>query len=196
MALPVIEDAYLCTMGYVQATNAMANVFCVYSHVTQSTEDVGNHVIGGWTITNGLTGLQSEDVQYTGLTVTPLDGTSLPTFISMDGTSGLVTDSPYAVQTAVVFTLKSLTRGRSGRGRLYLGGIPSEKQDTGGASWDPTFITNCTNNFENFTTDMDSNNLTLQILSRKLESIAPVATVKANAYLGTQRRRARREQRP
>src|SRR5215470_3290223 len=194
--LPVLADTYLCAMRAHQGESAVANVFCVRSSVTQSSSDVATHVQGAWFLSNSIADQQSEDMKYDALEVLPLDGTSLSIIVDLTGQIGGISQGADCVQAAVVTTFRTAERGRSRRGRMYLGGIPTDHTQDFGTRWDTGVVTDMSTAWFSFRDDLDSHNLTHEILSRKLGDSLPVLSHRVNSYLGTIRRRSEREERP
>lgn len=76
-----------------------------------------------WWVTNVLA-LLSIQVTTTELYATELDSETAPTYSEVVGSSGADGASALPAQNAVVITFRTERRGRSGRGRNYIAGLP------------------------------------------------------------------------
>jgi hypothetical protein len=194
--LPIIADTYLANFKMVQGSSTIENVICVRSSVTVSTSDVMDHVQGAWFLSNSIADQQTDSAVYEQLSITPLDGSGLATVVDLTGETGGISGEAVTVAVCLVTTLRTAERGRSRRGRLYLSSGPIANLTDTGTRWDSSATNNMDTAMGHFTTDLESHNLTLEVLSRLHGDSLPVQSWRANSYLGTQRRRAQREQRP
>jgi len=157
---------------------------------------VAGHVEGAWFLDNSIADQQSEAALYNILSVTALDGDSLPFLDDISIHTGGISGNPASVHSALVSTFFTDARGRSSRGRMYLGTIPLAGLTIDGARWDTSTVHNMETAWAGFRTDMASHDLSLCVLSRKLETLRVVGDIRVNSYLGAQRRRSEREERP
>ena len=194
--LPVLADTYLISINYVQGESALANVFTVFSTSATTATDVATHVQGAWFLTNSIADQQSDIITYNILSVTPLDGTSLPLLVDISSQSGGAAGGVASVQASMVITLRTGSRGRSARGRMYVGGILAASLNADATRWDTSPVNNMDTAMTHFTADLLSHDLTLAVLSRKLGEANLVNGWRVNSYLGTQRRRSEREEKP
>jgi hypothetical protein len=195
-ALPVIPGVYLISISYVQGESQLANVFSVLSSSPTTPTDVATHVQGAWFLTNSIADQQSNIVTYNQLSVTPLDGSSLPTLVDLTAESGGIAGGLSAVQSCLVTTFRTNERGRSGRGRMFLGGIPSAGLNSDSTRWDTSPVNNMNTAWGIFMGDLLTHDLSMVVLSRKLGDARVITDRRVNSYLGTQRRRSEREERP
>jgi len=92
--------------------------------------DIVAVVEGAWT--DDLIPYMSNSVSLDKITVTDLTTLSGPQFITASALVGALSDNPIPNQVAGVVTWRTDTRGRSFRGRTYLGGF-TEAHSVGGA---------------------------------------------------------------
>ena len=119
----------------------------------------------------------------------PLDGTSATTTIipgvpadfTGEGTGELI-----PAESALI-KLRTGLRGRSHRGRIYLGGI-GEDRNQDGANTSAT-VSELQDVWSTFVSDMDTAGTPLHVASYTLATSSPVVSVLAETIAGTQRRR-------
>jgi hypothetical protein len=120
-------------------------------------------------------------------TYTPLDGSSATTVISHSNAGGSAAEALPA-STALVVTLRTATRGRSFRGRVYWGPWNEAANGPGGV---PTAanVTGAAAQWAGFVTSLVGTGLSLVVASYKLATATDVATTTVDSRWDTQRRR-------
>lgn len=188
MPLPVITDTYRCALHWTHTGGQTAINVIHVRRLAGTASAVATQIdtaaaAGMWgQIVNGAT--------MTKLTVTPLDGTSASFELATSGakwtgTAGAVDFIP---QVAEVVTLKTGTRGRSTRGRVYLPFIGesavSNGSITGAAATQTAWNT--------FLSTMNTASYPVVVASYKLAARFDVTSIVVQIIAGTQRRRQSR----
>ena len=187
--LPIIPDAYLWTVDYKVGTAPMANVLCV-SKPSSSAAIVNGNLWSAWTATNSFQSLQSNTVDYLNSRCLPLDGSGLADIVVRTSTHGAVASAAVTPQTCALFTFRTGIRGRSYRGRMYLGGVQNGLLGTPTTQWSSTGMTGFAAAITAFQSSNVTNGITHNVLSRFLGVATPVLQIVARQYLGSQRDRA------
>lgn len=195
MPLPVIADVYRCTINQTIGLEAIANVIHVEATGTFTLADLADDIQDAWEATNSFIGVQSSAVDYVDVVVQPLDGTT--SNVQRPWQSGLTkhgtaASTPATSQSALVYTLQTGLSGRSRRGRLYLCGPDRGTANVEATRWDLTqnHAADAGNNFAAALAG-GSVGATLHVASYVPPgSAVPVINLRANDYIGTQRRRS------
>jgi hypothetical protein len=196
VALPVIPGHFLVSYQSTIGESAVDNVFCIDGAPGDTAATVAGAVRNAWNSASSLQSIQTGNVKYQQAVVTPLDGTGLSSSLVLTPTQGLAAGNAIGVHTCFVYTLQTAFRGRSGRGRLYLGGLAASAVQSDGTRWSSSTVTSAAACMSNFLASLVAGSRALEVLSRKNASALPVVTTRANSYLGTQRRRSEREEKP
>jgi len=117
---------------------------------------------------------------------TPLDGASASTVIN-HVLAGLDAAEPMAPSLAVVVTLRTALRGRSHRGRAYIGPF-TESQNASG-SVNPALATGFALQWNNFITTLAGSGVSLVVASYLHGTAENVTTISCDTKWDTQRRR-------
>lgn len=92
-------------------------------------ENLGDAIDGAWALF--VIAFMSELVTFTGVQVTDIRTLDGPVVNIPSGVSGSLLDQIAPLQTACVVTLRTSARGRSGRGRGYIGGFTEAGIESG-----------------------------------------------------------------
>ena len=187
--LPIIADTYLWTVNYKIGTAPFANVLCI-SKPSSSAAIVNGNMWSVWTATNSMVSLQSNTVDYQNSYCLPLNGSGLADIAVRTGTHGSVSSPAVTPQTCAIFTFRTGLRGRSYRGRMYLGGVQNLLLGTPTTQWSSTGMTGFNAAITAWNAALVTQGLTHEVLSRKLGVATPVLQIVARQYLGSQRNRA------
>jgi hypothetical protein len=190
-ALPTIANHFLASVQYNQGGLVMANVLCINDTSTTATShDIAAHIETAWQATNTFKHFQHTSVHYTDIVVTKLDGVSLSVhYGTFAGGAGVAAGNALPAGTSVLYTLNTGSRGRSHRGRIYLGGVIDGVSRTDGTGPDGTGSPNILDAGTLFNASLISNNCNLAVLSRKLGTATDVTSVLGRSYWGSQRDR-------
>jgi hypothetical protein len=167
----------------------MANVLCV-SKPSSSAAIVNGNMWSAWTATNSFKTIQSNTVVYRNSVCLPLDGTGLADIADRSASVGGTSTPAVSPQTCAIFTFRTGLRGRSYRGRMYLGGVYNTLLGTPTTLWSSTGMTGFNAAITAFQAANVTNGITHEVLSRHLGVATPVLQIVARQYLGTQRDRA------
>jgi hypothetical protein len=140
--------------------------------------------------------MHSSTVTFGDVEVTPYDGTTPTAVVSRSaGVHGLAGSSAVGAQVAGIITLQSVIRGPRGRGRLFLGGLPTGLLDTDGARWSTSYPTDVVTFFGEMITQLASVNVgyNVVVVSIKHADFHQVNNFEGRRYLGTIKARAFRE---
>lgn len=187
--LPIIADTYLWTVNYAVGTAPMANVLCI-SKPSSSAAIVNGNVWAAWSATNSFVTRQSNTVTYRNSVCLPLDGSGLADIADRSAVTGGTTGAAVPPNACAIFTFRTGIRGRSHRGRMYLGGVYSGLLGTPTTQWSSTALTNFALCITTWNNTNVTNGITHEVLSRKLGVATPVLQIVARAYIGSQRDRS------
>ena len=189
MPLPVIADVFRVAVNYHIGTVPFTNVFHVHN-ASGNAEDSATTVGNAFENSSNLSALLSPNVTIDNAVSTPLDGssTSFEHIIGGTGDHGSANNAP--VQVCLVTTWLTNVRGRSHRGRTYLGGVANTLMESDGTKWKLSEATTFATAIDNFTDDLTAGDYPLHVASYKLAESFPVTTRRINLYLGTIRQRA------
>jgi hypothetical protein len=198
-ALPVIADTYRCTYEYKGDDATFVNVFGIHSvgSDAQQVADGVKRAVLSATSSSSIQSLQSQDITLVKTTALPLDGVSLHAESAFaPATFGLGAAGAVGANSAGIITLTSAARGRSHRGRIFLGGLPKAFLALGGARFSTSWVTDANSWFATFITNLGTTTipLELQVISLKLGVRVPVSGFIPRAYIGSIRRRAERQE--
>ena len=186
--LPIISDTYLCAISYQIGTVPFANVLCV-SKPASNAALVGAAFENCWFATNSFNKLTSQTMTYKTIRTTPLDGTGLADIRDITARTGGIVNTPVAANVCGIFTFRTGQRGRSYRGRMYLGAIQSVYLNTTGSQWTSAYITAANTAITAWQGALVTNGLTHEVLSRHLGVATPVLQIVPRQYIGSQRDR-------
>jgi hypothetical protein len=171
-----------------------ANVFHVRCSFLADPADVADQVQHAYTEGGSFTSIQSTQCVYDRLVITPLDGSSLSTELDaseFDNSSGDTEGLMVPPQAALVVTVRTAVRGRSGRGRMYIPGLRDTYLDVPPTTW-----TNPSNIVQGAATTFrtalaGSTDIEALVVASYLHSTAHDATVTQAqlGYIGTIRKR-------
>jgi hypothetical protein len=121
------------------------------------------------------------------VTYTPLDGVS-PSQVQLFGVAGAEAAEALPSEVALCMTLRTALRGRSHRGRIYLGGFTEALNTTGGivAAAD---LTGITLQMEGFRADLSTVSWQWVVASYLLSTSSPVISITSNNKWDVQRGR-------
>ena len=173
----------------------LCNVIAVHRQTSLTLGQTGTAVQEAWMETNSLIDCQVQDLEYVQTETRQLDGTTMTEITPFPALStGNVVGDPVDPGSCLGFTLYSDTPGKSGRGRLYLGGVGRGALDSFSVQWDlttspgSTFAAAC----QVFADELASRDLLLLVNSRKLLATFVVITIVARTSILSQNQRARR----
>lgn len=187
--LPIIADTYLWTVNYKVGTAPMANVLC-FQKASSTAAVVNGNVWTAWNATNSWQSLQSNTVDYLSSYCLPLDGSGMADIVNRTTTHGGTSAPAVSPQTCLILTLRTALRGKSHRGRMYLGGISNLLLGTPTTQWSSTGMTGFNAAIGAWNVSLGTSNTVQCVLSRHLGVATPVSNVVARQYLGSQRDRA------
>lgn len=188
--LPVIPFVFRTTWNFTPSVGQPThNVLHFYDGARTALELVGaiedaispNYIEMFASVQNGY-GLDSIDV-------IALDGTS-PTFNVPIGSFGGQASGQPIPNSCGIITLRTAERGRSHRGRVYLGPLSEGGVDNGVV--DVTDKESAQSGWGAFKTACSTNEFNLVVASYKLKTTSDVVSVTAQPIAGTQRRRQSR----
>jgi hypothetical protein len=196
MAVPSLANTWRCVLR--QSCNGFhaENVFHVDAPTLSDPADVANDVATAWGDNNSITKIQSNKLFIDGLDVQPYDGSSAPISFGpgiFTNDNGQAADAPVPPQVCAIITEKTLTSGRSHRGRLYIAGMRETYLNTNQTSWDTSHATLNQDVADFFLSTLRGGAVVdnLVVYSALLNSASVVSSVVFRmSYLGTQRRRA------
>jgi hypothetical protein len=197
--LPIIADTYRCSYEYASGGATYANVFGINA-VGATAQQVADHIkssVLNATAGSSIQALQSSDISLTKTTALPLDGVSLHAeSLFSAGTFGSGASGAVPANAAGIITLNTSARGRSNRGRLYLGGLPKALVDSSGATWGTSWHGDAVSWFGQFITNLSagSPSCTLCVISIKLGLAPLVTSFTPRVYIGSIRRRTERQE--
>jgi hypothetical protein len=189
MPLPVIDDVFRCAVSYHIGTAPLANVFHVHGTGVFA-NDVAAAVHTAYGETDSLPTLQIDSAEYEEVIVTPLDGVGASAAADMTDILGTQTGQGATVQAALLTSFYTDSRGRSFRGRFYLGGIDAASASADGTQWDQTLVDQAVDRWGTFSNSLNTSGLTLVVASYTLELATLVTQITPRKYIGTIRRRA------
>lgn len=199
MPLPVIANTIRCSAeGLMPNGHVWANVFhlrktniLTYAAAIAAADPViaafwTNHTVGspGW----GYYAATTASVQQ--IRYLPLDGTSAETLVA-HVQAGAAAADPLPENVALVVTLRTVLRGRSYRGRMYLGCI-TEGNNSGTGQPNAGMLTDLTAQFSSaFITNLVGTGVSLVVASYLHSTAQDVSAININNVWDTQRRRLR-----
>ena len=197
MAFIPASDVIEAELRFLAHGNVMENTLYFLASTTFSTADMNALAedLNSWWVTN-MKPLTGSYVQFLGTKVTDLTSIAAPAFeVPVSGTVvGDDTGDPIAQQVALCLSLLTDARGRSYRGRNYVGGF-TESAMTGGM-WGGTHATNVRGAYELITVVADTNDMVWSVLSRyhlgvpRSAGVAtPITNIRANLIPAIQRKR-------
>jgi hypothetical protein len=195
--LPIIANTFRVANEYHVGATTFVNVWNLRSEGTPDPVTVGEDFITAYTATGptSLSGIHSQSVTFDKVAVTAYDGTAPTVEVPYPGsTFGGGVLGPTPAQVAGIITLNTERRGRSFRGRVYLGGLPDSLLESDGSRWTVSFATDVTPMMEAFVNQLlDAAAVyTPCIVSIKESEGTDVATFTPRRYTGTIRRRSER----
>lgn len=190
MALPVITDTYRVFFKWSHAASGQSAGNVMHFRKTASNAGAVGALIDG-NVTANMWNPTSSGASVTELHITPLDG-STATFIQTASgakwTGGTTGD--FIPGAAALVSLRTVRRGRSYRGRVYLPFV-GESNQTNGALIAGS-VTAVSTAWATFLNAMIAATCPLVVASYRLASATDVASTVAETLLGTQRRRQSR----
>lgn len=134
MPLPVIADIFRVEFNFLSQMGApgvqnVLNVRCTTSGDPADVADVVDGAMAG--LSEDPWDCLSEDYVATTILVTPLDGSTAGLVHPLANTPQGGGTGDKIMQGAGLISLRTTQRGSRGRGRLYIGPITEEKQDSG-----------------------------------------------------------------
>lgn len=198
-SLPIISGVYRLANNYTCGEGTFTNIWWLDVGASVDPEGLGNDFIDAYTYstTPSMKALHSSAVTFVDVVVTPLDGTSSSQTVQYGaGVHGTGTTPPVSAQTAGIITWETGDRGRSNRGRTYLGGLPAGLLDSDGARWSTSFTTDANSWIPTFVDRLlnhsSSGSVGLDVVSIKNGTAKPIVSWTPRRYTGTIRRRAER----
>jgi hypothetical protein len=195
--LPVIANTFRVAMNWVHSGGQRSTNVMHIRNATVDAAGVATDVLDAWGRPQ-LSFLADSYVLET-IVVTPLDGSSASFIAPSPGGlrfTGEMTGDPIPASAGVV-KLRTSLRGRSHRGRLFIG--PNGEGNIANGGIDPTFVAACQADWERFqfnaTTGLPgvgSGDSLMVVASYKLATAANVTAFLAEEVAGTQRRRQSR----
>jgi hypothetical protein len=196
MSVPSIADVWQCiVLSHCGGFHA-ENVFHVAAPTLSDPDDVAQDCADAWSANSSISKIQSHNLKYDGLTVQPFDGSSAPISYSnsiFDNDEGQAAATQVSPQVALVITKRTLTSGRSHRGRFYIAGMRIDYLDTASAQWDSSHATAIQDCAIALLSGLQGGSVVTDLLvySPFLNSVTVVSSLLARiSYLGTQRPRA------
>jgi hypothetical protein len=189
--LPVIADTF--RVAFIWADSSLGNAANVI-HITSvgnTAADVNTQVHSA--IDSRMWTCQRSGSKITGLSITPLDGTTATVFFPSPGTSSWEGQGSGEVAPALSALVKLTTavRGRSFRGRVFTPWVTESVNNDGRLT--STALTNLTAGWEAFRINLASNpGISLEVASYRLGQATPVTATSGEAVCATQRRRQTR----
>jgi len=195
MALPVISNVFRCAWEQLLGDQPMVNVFHIQAQSVVSTTTLADGVVKSIGHADTFPSLQSIDVGYSNLHVTKLDGLSLSVDFGFGGaahSAGTVNDNAVPSPVCLVLSHGTGARGRSHRGRTYLGGVAQTNLEAPAAHWASSLLTEAETVWSNFQSVLSSQTGTLScvLASYKLAEAFPITTTVARRDFGSQRNRS------
>ena len=195
MALVVAQAVLVRLLWARGGVDSFVNVYgatgVAASAVNQAFADALGSSIKAAATSSGWLASVSTQVSLSKVGVRSIAAEAQPEFLdSGAAASGTGTGDYLPPQTAFVVTMRTALAGKAYRGRTYLGGFTEAVNDVNGVA--VTAIgTNAVAWINAIKAAMTSSGLTMAVVSRKLNTAAPVTTVLArNLAWETQRRRA------
>ena len=194
--LPVINGIYRCFIEQSEGgIGLFGNVINVRGATGEDPVQVARVVAEAFGGANSLCAMTTASNEFRQVHCTPLDDitpTGVHDFSTATNKAGLVGGAPFPINTTMCFSLKTGQRGRSHRGRFYLGAM-SNSWSADLLHWDAIHVSTGNSVFVNFMGLLvaGSPSLQLMVASYKLASAVPVIAVATNPALCTQRMRLR-----
>lgn len=196
MTVPNLLDTWKVTIKQHTGTELIENVLHVTASTLASPIGIATEVGAAWGFSGSIKSLQSNQLRYDNISVQPYDGVSAPTDVVVPSFSGGIGGAafvPSSVQTSWIVTLRTLTAGRSHRGRMFISGLPSVYTNQEGTQWDSSRAALHQGVADVFYARMNTGPLidAWVVYSHKLNAKSNVSSVVSRTYLGSQRRRTR-----
>src|SRR5215831_7541611 len=171
--LPVIPDVFQGVLAYQSGEAHFANVMHFLAP-SSNAGDVGSDLVAATQnagATSRFQALVSSAATFLHWDVTPLDGISPTVRTSFaSGVHGTGTTPCVPAQAAGIISLKTSSRGRSRRGRIYVACVPAGLLDADGARFGTTWAPDVATFFGNFLAELAAlpQAAELVVVSRKL----------------------------
>jgi hypothetical protein len=195
--LPVIANTYRVAHEYHVGAVQYVNVWNIKSRATTTSFTVADRFLAnyGSDDADSLIGIHSQSVTFDRVAVTAYDGVS-PTLVAEypASTLGGAVLGPAPAQCCGILTLETGTRGRSFRGRVFLGGLPDAFMESDGSQWTPSFQTDVGPMIEEWISSWQTGSpaMDIAVVSLVHGVATPVTTMVPRRYMGTVRNRAER----
>lgn len=193
--VPNLTDTWKVVYRMHLGAEKIENVVHVTYPTLSSPQALADKMGAAWVATGSIKSRMTNQLTYDQISVQSYDGASAPVdclvtgYTGQTGGLGLV---PTSSQTAQVITLRSLTSGRSARGRMYVAGVGGTDITNNGTAMNPTAVGLNQAAADTWRTAINTGSPTvvLVIYSQLHNSKVSCSAVVARSYLGTQRGRA------
>lgn len=190
MPLPIITDVFRCALGYRSTDNSLQAINVIHvidgAHTALEVGEAVNAAVSDHNWWDAV----SSDINYKGVTVTPLDGAGTSVFVDGDGTAtGSAGGQPMPAVCQTI-TLYTDARGRSFRGRIFTPFV-SESVFAAGII-DPGTTVETHTDFESFMGELGTSTGGLVVASYKHSTSHLVTSFTVQGIASTQRRRQSR----
>lgn len=190
--LPTISDVFRLALEWDTFVGVSpTNIFHVLCTATDNVEDIANAFADAFDDTSSINCFNPMNTNFhcRVISVTPLDGSSSATDITVDNPMDGVATDAVVPQVAAVVNFKTHQRGSRGRGRMYVGPC-SEGKITNGLL-DSAVVTLMQSNWQAALARMEVGTPSLGpvVASYAHSDAHPITSVTVRAVLGTQRRR-------
>ena len=194
MALPVITNIYRCFIDQGGGGIEIGNVIHVEdTSGSAAAVDIAKAVGKAWGSSTGMAMAINTGTSFKQVEVIKLDGISgtvADPFSTAVNHAGIRTGTAMPYSCCACISLQTNERGRSHRGRVYLGPVcASDSSDD--ATWSTSGLANFTAAANGFLSALFSGSpsLTWVVASYKMSTALPVISVKTNKTIATQRMR-------
>lgn len=197
-ALPVIPNVFKCTFEYSSGEATFVNVFSVIGEGSTPSSLAAGLMTSFLTFGghSRIQSLLSSSVSLDRVTVLALDGSSTVEVVDFPpATFGLGAVSPAPANAALIITLLTGARGRSRRGRMFLGGIPRTSIGGDGARWGASIVADAVLWFQEWLDQLATidTGVALGVLSIKNGDFHVLTSFVPRTYFGSIRARTERE---
>lgn len=137
-----VPDGFMAVIEQYQGGQSFTNTLWFFSASagTEQMEELAEYLWGLWE--THLKALMWTGTTLTKVTVYDMSSSEGPVVeYTTTPVAGTGAGDPLPLQVAFVMTLKTLVRGRTGRGRIYIGGMTESQSTEGG--WNPATVTAC-----------------------------------------------------
>ena len=199
--LPVITNGFRVAHNYKTGDATFTNVYWLLGDSSTDPTTVATTFPDAYSNVGtsfSMLSLHSSDVTFVSTEATALDGVTPSVEVPYPaGVHGGGSSPAAAAQASLVITWESDERGRSNRGRSFLGGCPAGSLETGGARWGTALLTDASDAVSGFFAGLSGIDVgfTLLVVSQHAAS-GPhhrlVGAGRPRQKLGTQRRRTER----